>query len=200
MMPPKATRRIPAAERRQRIEAAATELFAERGYAATTVEDIVRAAGVTKPILYRHFESKQELAVALLERTRDELIGAPLAKFSPGASDPRALRELMLDAWLAYVEAHPQATRFFLTPISGDLALAAVQAELFERQRATQRAMIREFAPAVPEAQAEPLAEALRSTLNAVALWWLDHPDVPRASPLAVLCRVAEGVVSGAYR
>ena len=198
-MAAKVTRRIPSAERRERIEAAATKLFAERGYSATTVEDIVRAAGVTKPILYRHFESKQELAIALLERTRDELIGAPLAKFSVGAQDPRALRELMLDAWLGYVEAHPQATRFFLTP-TADPALSAVQAELFARQRATQQAMIREFAPAIPEARAEPLAEALRSTLNAVALWWLDHPDVPRATPLAVLCQVAEGVIAGADR
>ena len=69
------------------IEQAATELFARRGYAATTVEGIARAAGVTKPMLYRHFESKQDLCIALLDRHRDELVAAPLAAFDPEASD-----------------------------------------------------------------------------------------------------------------
>jgi AcrR family transcriptional regulator len=188
--------RMPAAERQRRIEEAAIRLFAERGPDVTTVEDIVRAAGVTKPMLYRHFESKQELCIALLERIRDELIGAPLARYAPGADDPSEQRARMLDAWFGYVEDHPEAARFFLTPITGDSELAAVQRELFGRQRATQRAMLREFAPELGDAEAEPLAEALRASLNAVALWWLDHPDVPRPVPLAVLRRLAEGVAA----
>ena len=52
------SRRLTASEHLPLIELAATRLFARRGFAATTVEDIVRAAGVTKPMLYRHFESK----------------------------------------------------------------------------------------------------------------------------------------------
>src|SRR3954454_7408519 len=159
MTPPPRTQRLPAVERRRRIEEAAAKLFARRGFKAVTVEEIVREAGVTKPILYRHFESKQELCIALLERVRDELIGAPLGKFAPGADDPRAQREVMLDAWLEYVELHPDAVRLFLTPITSDPVIAAVQHELFGRQRATQRAMLREFAPGTGEAEAEALAE-----------------------------------------
>ena len=194
------TPRLTAVERRERIEGAATKLFAERGFSATTVEEIARAAGVTKPIVYRHFESKQELFIALLERTRDELIGAPLSKLARANRDARKQRAVMLDAWLEYVERHPDATRLFLTPITEDPDVAAVQQELFARQRATQRAMVREFAPGVDEDEAEPLAEALRAAYNAVALWWLDHLDVPRTVPLAVLRRVAEGVVRTAGR
>ena len=80
---------LPAAERRARIEDAAARLFAERGYAATSVEDIVREAGVSKPILYRHFESKRDLHAMLLERRRDELAAAPLDQLRPGRGRAR---------------------------------------------------------------------------------------------------------------
>lgn len=51
---------------RERLLKAAVRLFAVKGYAATTVRDILRAAGVTAPVLYYHFGSKEGLFVALL--------------------------------------------------------------------------------------------------------------------------------------
>src|SRR5262249_32044482 len=66
-------RRLPAAARRALIEAAAARLFAERGYAATRLDDVAAAANVTKPVLYRHFETKKALYLALLERHRAQL-------------------------------------------------------------------------------------------------------------------------------
>ena len=62
------TSRLPAADRRESILVAAAERFAARGYDATTLDEIAAAAGVTKPILYRHFGSKQDLYLALLAR------------------------------------------------------------------------------------------------------------------------------------
>lgn len=194
-MPLSPARRLTASERRPLIESAATRLFAERGFAATTVEDIVRAAGVTKPMLYRHFESKQELAVALLERCRDELVAAPLARFTPGAQDPRAQLAAMIDAWLEHVERHPHETRLLFTPIGGDPELERVQRELHARQRATQVALLREFVPGLEDAEAEALGEAIRSGLAGVALLWLDHPDVPRDVPARALLRLTQGIL-----
>src|SRR3954452_9204799 len=101
--------RLEPAVRRRLIEEAATRLFAQRGYLSTTVEEIVRAAGVTKPMLYRHFESKRDLCVALLERYRDQLVAAPLEQFEPGRADWREQLFRMGDAWLAWIEAHPDA-------------------------------------------------------------------------------------------
>ncbi len=75
-----------AVERARLIDEAATRLFADQGYAATTVEDIVAAAGVTKPMLYRHYESKQDLCIRLLERYRDELIGSTLSHLARDAA------------------------------------------------------------------------------------------------------------------
>jgi AcrR family transcriptional regulator len=157
------------------------------------VEDIVQAAGVTKPMLYRHFESKQELCVALLERYRAELIAAPLAQFTPGAGNTQAQLASMIDAWLRYIERHPDATRLLFTPITGDPEVERVQQELYARQRATQIALLQEFVPGLDEAEAEPLGEALRAGLAAVALWWLDHPETPREVPARALLRLHPG-------
>ena len=59
--------RMPAAERRTAIVEAALRVFGERSYRAATTAEIARAAGVSEPILYRHFAGKQELYVACLE-------------------------------------------------------------------------------------------------------------------------------------
>src|SRR3954451_1923837 len=188
-------RRLPRAERRALIEDAATRLFAQRGYAATSVEDIVAAAGVSKPMLYRHFESKRDLCVALLERYRDELVAAPLAKVDPAASDWREQIASMGDAWLAWVEENPDAARLLLAPIHGDPEVERAQRELHARQSQTQAALLRELAPGLDESEAEPLGEALRASHVSVALWRLEHPEVPRDVALRALLRVPEALL-----
>jgi AcrR family transcriptional regulator len=189
------TKRLSAAERREQIERSATELFASRGYAATTVEEITRAAGVTKPMLYRHFESKQELCIGLLERYRDELVSAPLARFDPEAVDRREHLTAMIGAWLDHARANPAATRLLFTPITGDPEVGEAQRELYERQRATQAALLREFAPTLEAAELEPMAEMTRASLAALGLWWLDHPDADRERLVAVLLRMFEALI-----
>ena len=187
--------RLAPSERRVLIERAATRLFAERGYVATTVDDIVQAAGLTKPMLYRHFESKQELCIALLERFRAELIAAPLARFTAGAVDQRAQLGTMIDAWLEHIEQHPDETRLLFTPILGDPEVGRVQRDLHARQRATQVALLRELVPRLEGPEAESLGEGIRSSLAGVALWWLDHPDVPRHIPARALLRLIQGIL-----
>lgn len=60
-------RRVPAAERRAMILAAARGLFARQGYHGTSVGDIARDSGCAEALLYRHFPSKQELLAAVLD-------------------------------------------------------------------------------------------------------------------------------------
>jgi AcrR family transcriptional regulator len=59
--------RLKAPQRREQLMDVATKLFARNGYEATTTAAIAEAAGVTEPILYRHFEGKQELFVAIVK-------------------------------------------------------------------------------------------------------------------------------------
>lgn len=190
--------RLAAAERRELIEDAAARLFAEQGYAATTVEQIVAAAGVSKPMLYRHFESKQDLHMKLLERRRDELAAAALDELLAGDSDLGARLYAMLDAWFAHVERHPHTSRLLFQDTSGQPAVQALQRDLRRRQRAADIALLREFAPSLPQAELEPLGEVIRSSLTGLALWWLEHPDTPRAVLVATMLRVTGGVLASA--
>jgi AcrR family transcriptional regulator len=66
--------RLPASKRREQLLDKAAELFAKNGYARATTAQLAKAAGVTEPIIYRHFESKRDLFVALIERTGRETI------------------------------------------------------------------------------------------------------------------------------
>jgi AcrR family transcriptional regulator len=187
--------RLPAGERRRLIEQAAAQLFAEHGYEMTTVEHISAAAGVSKPMLYRHFESKRDLCMKLMERRRDELAAAPLGTFLETEGSAAARLAAMIDAWFAHVEEHPHTSRLLFADVTGDEEIRDLQRELRRRQRAADVAMMREFGPPLPEAELEPLGEVIRSSLTALALWWLDQPDVPRAVVVSAMLRTMSGML-----
>ncbi|GLZ29250.1 hypothetical protein Lesp02_14400 [Lentzea sp. NBRC 105346] len=88
------------AERRAQIIGAATRAFAARGYAATGLEDVAAAAGVTRALLYRHFSSKSDLYRAVLARARarlEGLDGVP-GLVPAAAADPDGFRVLFRHA------------------------------------------------------------------------------------------------------
>jgi AcrR family transcriptional regulator len=70
------TRRLTAEQRRRQLCSVALELFAVRGYRATTMDDIAEAAGVTKPLVYQHFSSKRALYLELVDSIAQELLTA----------------------------------------------------------------------------------------------------------------------------
>ena len=86
---------LPGPQRREQLLDCAARLFAQRGYAKATTAQLARAAGVTEPIIYRHFASKRDLFIALIERAgRDTL--AAWKKHMRGASDAgERLRRLL---------------------------------------------------------------------------------------------------------
>lgn len=61
--------RLPAAKRREQLLDTAVRLFADKGFGGATTSELAKAAGVTEPIIYRHFSSKKELFIAVIERT-----------------------------------------------------------------------------------------------------------------------------------
>lgn len=177
------------------IEDAAARLFAQRGYAATRLNDIAAAAKVTKPVLYRHFESKKALHLALLVKHRDELL-ARIAETasSDGPLGPRL--PLILDAWFAYVEEHPYAWRLLFRDTTGDPEIQAFHLEMHASARAVNVALIQASDElAVPAHEVEPLAELVRSATTGLALWWLDHPQIPRSVLVDVMTRVLRGLL-----
>ncbi len=72
--PAAAGQRLRRAARREQILAAATRAFAHRGFAATSLDDVAAAAGVSRVILYRHFDSKADLYRAVLEHAGARLV------------------------------------------------------------------------------------------------------------------------------
>ena len=85
---PKPSKRLPAAERRRQLLNTASKLFADQGYARTTTSQLAQEAGVTEPIIYRHFASKRDLFVALVEETGQRTLDL-WEESLKAANDPR---------------------------------------------------------------------------------------------------------------
>lgn len=66
--------RLEASERRAQLLVAARATFGERGFSATSMNDIAESAGITKPVLYQHFDSKHDLFLELLQTTAEQLV------------------------------------------------------------------------------------------------------------------------------
>ena len=181
---PTRTKRLTAVARREVIERAATEVFAERGYRGASIEEIARRSGVTPPVLYDHFESKQELHRVLIERHYAEL---RQIWFRHAATDhpvtariPRAIAD-----WFAYVESHPYAGRMLFRDTTGDAEVEAAHRAIQRRSRAALLPLLAQEAGAAHVDLGDELAlemawEALRGVLQGLALWWYEHPEVPR--------------------
>jgi AcrR family transcriptional regulator len=98
------TRRLTAEQRRHQLFSVSLELFAQRGYRATTMDDIAEAAGVTKPLLYQHFSSKRSLYLELVDSIAQDLLTA-ISTAVAGADGPRQQVELGFAAYFRLVVA-----------------------------------------------------------------------------------------------
>lgn len=182
-------KRLTAQARRELIEQAASELFAERGYQATSIDEVAKRSGVTAPVLYDHFASKQDLHRRLLERHYAEL--RVLWREQLGGEDPPAQRiPRAIDAWFAYVEAHPYAWRMLFRDTTGEPEVRAIHDEVIAQSRAAVMPLfLRERGiddAAAAEVEALDMAwEVMRAVLQGLALWWYEHRHVPREQVVA---------------
>ncbi len=188
----RAPARLPAARRRAVIEEAAARLFAERGYGGTRLDDVAAAAGVTKPILYRHYPSKKALYLHLLEGHRAAQGESGRAAVASG-SLPAHLPQL-LDEWFRAVRDHPETWRMIFRDTTGDSEIRAARATVQANARSVIAAVLRDQPDlALPEAEVEPVAELLGGAMAGLALWSLDHPRVSRARLVDLMVRAAGG-------
>jgi AcrR family transcriptional regulator len=177
--------RLSAPERREVIERAAMEAFAEHGYHGASIDEIARRSGVTPPVLYDHFPSKLALHRRLLERTRDELL--EMWRSSLAGDEPAAVRvPRSIDAWARYVEAHPYAAKVFFMDTTGDPEARAIHRDVAgQGLSALSSIMASETLPgALPATQAplllEMASEVMRAGLTGLAIWWTEHPEATR--------------------
>jgi len=178
-------RRLTSQARREIIERAATEVFAECGYHEASIEEIARRSGVSVPVIYDHFRSKQELHRRLLERHFADLRAvwrAHLDSDEPGERRiPRAF-----DAWFEYVQTHPYAWRMLFRETTGDPEVEALHRAVAAQSRAALMPLLaREPGAEAVAGSSDPEAleltwEVLRAVLQGLALWWYDHQHVSR--------------------
>jgi AcrR family transcriptional regulator len=104
-----------AAESRRRELLEAADRVVLRDGPGASMNAIAAEAGITKPILYRHFGDKSGLYRALAQRHTDALLGSLRAALDAPA-ERRARVEATLDTYLAAIEARPQVYRFLMHP------------------------------------------------------------------------------------
>jgi TetR/AcrR family transcriptional regulator len=118
------------------IARSAAKLFAERGYDATSVREIVEAAGVAKPTLYYYFRSKEGLAHALMTVPLSGLV-ATLRQLVTTEDDPIQCMHRVIESYYAFCREDPDRARFIyglmFGPMRSELAgeLEPFKAELF---------------------------------------------------------------------
>jgi AcrR family transcriptional regulator len=188
-------RRLPVEERRALLVEAAGRLFGQRGYDATRLGDVAAAAGVTKPILYRHFDSKKALYLTLLERHREDL-GDFAAEIPAEGSAEDRLRAV-LEIWLRYVESHSYAWKMLFRDTGGGDEIQAFRLEVHAQARRVLVEIIRSQSEArIPARELEPLAELMSMGMGSLVLWWIDHPDISRAAVLNAMTRAWVGILA----
>lgn len=185
--------RVTAAERRAGVLKAAAALFSQHGYAGTRLDDIAAAAGVTKPIVYRHFDSKKALYLALLSKHEQDLpiFISRVEEELPGLS-PENLARAILGHWLDYVRENRHAWLMLFRDSSGDAEIQAFRLHASTRAREIMVTLVAAQAgDRMPQAQIEPTAELLRSGLAGLALWWIDNPRTAKDDVLEVAVRLS---------
>jgi AcrR family transcriptional regulator len=170
-------RRLTGAERRIQLMDVARAAFARGGYEATPIEEIAREAGVSKPVVYEHFGSKEGLHAATVEREMDRLIERVSLGMAEGTARQRFEGAVL--AFLRYVEEEPSgflaltrdspttsaATRPNITRVIDDLA--ARVGDVFDEQ----------FRVAGYDPSLSPLfANALVGMVTQVGQWWAQEP------------------------
>ena len=182
-MPPR--KRLTAEARREVIERAATEVFAEHGYHGASIDEIARRSGVSPPVVYDHFESKQALHRRLLERHYAELRQVWRDNL-PGDEPQEERIARAFDAWFAYIEAHPYAARMLFRDTSGDPEAEGIRRAVAAQSRAAIRPIMGDepgahnIAGSAGEESLDMSWEVVRAVLQGLALWWYEHPHVPR--------------------
>ncbi|MEJ7876675.1 MAG: TetR/AcrR family transcriptional regulator [Solirubrobacterales bacterium] len=181
--------RMQGPERRELIALEAGRLFGRLGYGATRLDDIAAAAGVTKPIVYRHFGSKKDLYIALLRRHEADLPTFIDVELTPGMTHEEFIGSI-LDGWLDYAHENSWSWLILFRDKTGDPEIEAARVRVNARAHEILTDFTRRMAPKLSPELVEPSAEFLTRGLAGLVLWWADHPGVRKAVVHAAATRI----------
>jgi AcrR family transcriptional regulator len=173
---------MPRAEREDEMLEAAGQAFATHGFHEASMDAIAEAAGISKPMLYNYFGSKQGLYVAYVERSGRALITRMREADSRNAPAAQRLHAGIL-AFLTYAEEHRSGwTVLHRETLAQGGLLAAELSELRER---VAHMLTRLF-------DDEAFAHAFAGAGESLASWWLAHPEQPKDQIAEVLLDIAQ--------
>jgi AcrR family transcriptional regulator len=169
--------RTPRAVREAQMVAAAERLFSEHGYHGVSMDEIAAASGISKPMLYEYFGSKEKLFLACVERARGRLF-EEIARAVRGTEDSEQALRAGVEAFLAFADQE-RTTWAVLFGEGGSFNEAATAI------RSEQAGLIAQLLRELPGWERDPDAEELDALAHifvgaaeAIALWALDRPEV----------------------
>jgi AcrR family transcriptional regulator len=176
--------RVPRAVREEQLLEVAENVFALQGYQATSIEDIARAAGITRPVVYDHFGSKENIYLACVRRARAEL--ERLFDEAAGTSEePRDQLWDGINAYMEFVERHGRSWDVLFG--QGGAVTGSAGEELMRQRFATVdriAQLFKSFATSVSarvdETAIQAFAHALSGSGEQLAKWWRHNPHITR--------------------
>ena len=197
MASPTPTRtRLPRAERMEQAVAAAHALFAERGYAAVTMDGVAAAVGVTKPLLYNYFGNKEQLYLACLERAGDGLVATVVEAVGETANPTEAL-SLGLHAFFDFVDQDRPAWAVLFDetlPAGGEIAeqVAGYRTRLRDLISASMLEQLPARSRKRARTEVEALSTAIMGAAEALVRWWLRTGAMPASDAADLLISTIE--------
>jgi AcrR family transcriptional regulator len=182
-------KRLSGEERRAAILESALAVFADRGYHASSIDDIAREGGVSKALIYEHFSSKQELYAELLEQHAGELFERLATAMDEAGTFGAARLATGLDAFYRFVEEHRVAWRMLFRE-ANDPEMVAVLERIVAQVTGVVATLIAQDPgsrsthsagdEAARERGIEMIAQMLVGSVQSLSNWWADHQEVPR--------------------
>jgi AcrR family transcriptional regulator len=175
-------------DRRQALLDAADRVIRRAGPRASMAA-IAAEAGITKPILYRHFGDKNGLYQALAERHTITVIRMIRAEFVTAGGDPRGRARAVVDAYLDTISGNVNLHRFLSgRPGTEDNSRARTGMAAIVRGVGEELGTVLSEDAAADPLRARILGHAVVGMIQAAGDWWLENPDVDR-------CVVADRLV-----
>jgi AcrR family transcriptional regulator len=164
-----------------------------------SMEELARAAGVTKPILYRHFGHRDGMIAALATRFALAL-QTTLQEALEAGGEPRQTLAATIDAYLSFVERDPEVYRFLVERLISEPADKEVSLGNFISQVGNQVALVlgeQLRGAGLDSGGAEPFAHGIVGMVHAAGDWWLDRRTMPRARLVEYLTTLLWGGLGG---
>ncbi len=186
--------RMTGAQRREQLVAVGREVFAERGYEATSIEELAVRADVSKPVVDELFGGKEGLYAVVVDREIERVLDRFTSALAAGGG-PRAMLERAALVLLGYVEDDTEGFRVLSRDSPGTGSYSSLIGELAHRVEPLLGEQFgrRGYAPGL----APLYSQALVGMVAQVGQWWLETRSPGRAEVAARLVDLAFAGLSG---